>query len=71
MESLGSFYKHKVSLSNWQLSVLKWSSGCMGIAIGVYFTDVLRPYILLFVGIGLALGIWLTPIWFKAMKESS
>ncbi len=61
----------KVKLSNWQIAILKFSVACFAIAIGTYFADFFRPYLIELVIAGIVTTIWITVIWIKAMKESS
>jgi hypothetical protein len=63
--------KRKVSMTNWQIGVLKLSVACLAIAIGCYFAEFFRPYLLLLVTVGVVTSIWITVIWLKAMKENS
>ncbi len=61
----------KVPLYNWQLWVFKFSVFCLSLAIGCYFADFLRPYLLPIVIVGIVMSIWITVMWLKAMKENS
>ncbi len=70
MNSLISFFERKVPLTNWQLWIYKVAVFCLSIAIGCYFADYLKPYLLAFVVIGVITSVWITVIWLKAMKEA-
>lgn len=49
----------------WQFSILKIAVGVIGIAIGSTWPEIFSPYALVFVIIGIALGIYLWTIWMK------
>jgi hypothetical protein len=66
-----SFFTRKIRISNLDIALVKWSVACIAIAIGCYFADLFRPYILPLVVVGILTGIWATVIWLKAMRETS
>jgi len=66
-----SFLTRKVVWANWQFGVLKLAMLALGIIIGVYFTDFLKPYVWLFGLVFLALAIWVTIMWVKAMRKTA
>jgi hypothetical protein len=63
-----SFFLCKVPLANWQLSLLKFSALCFGLAIGAYFADYLKPFILIFLALSIFSGLWIGTIWFRNMS---
>ncbi len=65
------FFSRKVPLTNWQLSVLKLASFCIGCAVGCFFADFFKPFVLPLVVAAVVAGVWFTGIWLKAMKENS
>ncbi len=71
MNFLPNLYTRPVRMINWQLSVFKLSVFCLSLAIGCYFADYIRPYIVPLLIVGIMMGFWITAIWLKAMKESS
>jgi hypothetical protein len=70
MNSITNLYNRKVTMSNWQLSVFKLSVFCLSLAIGCYFADFVRPYLVPLLAIGIVTSVWITMIWLKAMKET-
>jgi hypothetical protein len=66
-----NFFNRKVRMANWQISLLKLAVTCIAIAIGCYFADFFRPYLLPLVAVGIVTSIWVTIIWIQAMKEDS
>ena len=59
----------KVKLTNWELGLLKLVSGLLGIAIGAYFADFIKPYVLEIAVMGIGTGILFTFIWLRAMRQ--
>ena len=49
----------------WELGIVKWSSFLCGIAIGSYWSEFFRPYILVVITIGLLLGVVGLVRWLK------
>jgi hypothetical protein len=71
MNQLESFFTRKIRISNLDIVLVKWCVFCLSIAIGCYFADFFRPYLLPLVVVGIVLSIWAGVIWLKAMRETS
>lgn len=71
MNFLVNLYKRQVRMSNWQLWIFKFSVFCLSLAIGCYFADYVRPYLVPLIIVGIVTCVWITVIWLKAMKETS
>jgi hypothetical protein len=71
MNQIENFFTRKIRISNLEIGLIKIAAGCLAIAIGAWFADFFRPYLVLLVVIAFVAGIWATAIWLKAMKETS
>jgi hypothetical protein len=49
----------------WEEGLIKWSTLFIGIAIGAYWSDIFRHYVLLLVVVGLVVGIIAAFIWVR------
>ena len=49
----------------WQVGLFKGAMLCIGISIGVAWSDVFRPYVSALLVAGLLLSVYLTYIWLK------
>jgi len=61
----------KIPWANWQFGVLKIAVLCLGILLGVYFTEFWRPLLPVIWIVGVVTAIWVTVIWLRAMKQAS
>ncbi len=66
-----NFLTRTVSWANWQFGVLKVAMLSVGIMIGAYFADFLKPYLWLVGLIFLATTIWVTVMWVRAMRKTA
>jgi hypothetical protein len=66
-----SFLTRKVIWANWQFGPLKLAMLTLGIMIGAYFADFLKPYVWLFGLVFLLTAIWVIIIWVKAMRKTA
>jgi hypothetical protein len=66
-----SFLTRRVVWANWQFAPLKWSMLSLGIIIGAYFADLLKPYLCLVGVIFLVTTVWVTVLWLRAMRQAS
>ena len=66
-----NFLTRTVSWANWQFGVLKVSMLALGIMIGAFFADLLKPYLWLVGLIFLATTIWVTIMWVRAMRKTA
>jgi hypothetical protein len=60
-----------VPWATWQLGVVKLAWFILGIMIGAYFTESLKPYIWLFGLVFLGTATWVTIMWFTAMRKTA
>jgi hypothetical protein len=65
-----SFLSRTVVWANWQFGVLKLAVLALGIMIGVYFADFLKPYLWLCRLVFFFTGTWVTIIWVRAMQKT-
>jgi hypothetical protein len=70
MNVFNNFVNRKIRISNFEIGLVKIAVACFSIAIGSYFADVFRPYLLLLVLAGIAMSLWATVVWLKAMEET-
>ena len=66
-----SFLTRRVVWANWQFAPLKWSMLSLGIIIGAYFADLLKPYLWQVGVVFLVTTVWVTVLWLRAMKQAS
>ena len=64
-----NFLTRKIPWANWQFGVLKITVLCLGILLGVYFTEFWRPILPLVWIVGVVTAIWVTMIWLRAMRQ--
>jgi hypothetical protein len=65
-----NFLTRKVPWANWQFGVLKIAVLCVGILLGVYFTEFWRPILPMIWIVGVVTAIWVTVIWLRAMSQA-
>jgi len=66
-----NFLTRSVVWANWQFGVLKLAMLALGIMIGAYFTDFLKPYLWSFGLVFLATATWVTIMWVRAMQKTT
>ncbi len=66
-----NFLTRSVVWANWQFGVFKVAMLALGIMIGAYFTDFLKPYLWLFGLVFLATATWVTIMWVRAMQKTT
>lgn len=66
-----AFLTRTVVWANWQFGVLKLAMLALGIVIGAYFADFLKPYLWLIGMIFLATTTWVTIMWIRAMQKTA
>jgi len=66
-----NFLTRTVPWANWQFGVLKVAMLCLGIMIGAYSADLLKPYLWLVGIIFLATTVWVTIMWDRAMRKTA
>ena len=66
-----NFLTLSVVWANWQFGVLKLAMLALGIMIGAYFTDFLKPYLWLFGLVFLATATWVTILCVRAMQKTT
>jgi hypothetical protein len=66
-----NFLTRTVPWANWQFGALKVAMLALGILIGVYFANVLKPYLWLVGLIFLASTTWVTAMWVRAMQKTA
>ena len=53
------------SFTWWQTGLLKWASAAFGIAIGAYWPEFFKPFLLQILAFGIVSGVYLTYMWIK------
>jgi hypothetical protein len=66
-----NFLTRTVPWANWQFGVLKLAMLTLGIIIGAWFADILKPYLWLLGLVFLATTTWVTALWVRAMRQSA
>ena len=66
-----NFLTRTVCWANWQFGVLKLAMLALGIMIGAYFADFLKPDLWLFGLVFLATTTWVIIMWVRAMQKTS
>ena len=66
-----NFFTRTVVWANWQFGVLKLAMLALGIMIGAYFADFLKPYLWLVGLVFLATTTWVTIMWVRAMQKTT
>ena len=66
-----NFLTRTVVWTNWQFGVLKLAMLALGIMIGAFFAEFLKPYLWMFGLVFLASTTWVTIMWVRAMQKST
>jgi len=65
-----NFLFRKIPWANWQFGVLKIAMLCVGILLGVYFTEFWKPLLPGIWVMAVVASVWATIIWVRAMRQS-
>ena len=66
-----NFSTRTVPWANWQFGVLKLAMLALGIIIGAWFADILKPYLWLIGLVFLVTTTWVTALWVRAMRKTA
>jgi len=65
-----NFLTRKIPWATWQFGLLKVAMLCLGILLGVYFTEFWKPRLPLIWVVAVVTTIWVSVIWLQAMRQA-